>query len=112
MVGSRVQVVVLKSSPTDISQYAPCPQSYFFPVVFSNFRFRNTTTIETMENLKVIFSRERTVGDVEKDFHRAFPHLKLELFNHGHDVTEGSPISDRLDPKQSLASLDHLHEGE
>ena len=58
-----------------------------------------------MQNLKMIFSRDRTVGDVEKDFHRAFPHLKLELFNHGHATSEGSPISDRIDPKQSLADL-------
>lgn len=58
-----------------------------------------------MDSLKMIFSRERTVGDVENDFHRAFPHLKIELFNHGHAEHEGSPIRDRLHPHQPLADL-------
>lgn len=49
------------------------------------------------------FSPERTIGDVEQDFHRAFPHLKLELFHHGHAKEEGSPISDRIHPKEPLS---------
>jgi len=57
--------------------------------------------------MKIELSVDNTILDVQEAFHRVFPYLKLEFFNHKHGEYEGSVAQDRIrDTNRTLGSIE------
>ncbi|MBI5914482.1 MAG: hypothetical protein HY842_03835 [Bacteroidetes bacterium] len=51
----------------------------------------------------------KKISDIQQDFHREFPFLKLEFYTEGHPVGESSPAREQLDPGKTLAETRSIH---
>lgn len=51
----------------------------------------------------------RTIKEVQEEFHAHYPFLKLEFFKHPHGWTEPSSSNEVLKPEQTLSSVRKKH---
>jgi hypothetical protein len=63
--------------------------------------------------MKMIIQNERTIHDIQEEFHAMFPYLKLEFFSKLHDPGKPSHLKFMLSPEQTLGESRSVHnEGE
>lgn len=55
----------------------------------------------------------RTIADIQAEFHAKFPYLKLEFYNQPHEVGEGSRLKSLIDKNKTIKDVRTVHtEGE
>ena len=63
--------------------------------------------------MKILLTSEKAVKDVQQEFQKAFPFLKIEFFKRPHHEAEGSPASELVPPSMPLVWITGvLREGE
>ncbi len=50
-------------------------------------------------------NRKHRIEDIQKEFSKLFPGLKLAFYKHMHEDHQGSPKSDQYDPDLSISSI-------
>jgi len=53
----------------------------------------------------MIITANKTIQEIQKEFHSKFPGLKIEFYSSHHEAGEGSPIREQIDPSQQLSVL-------
>ncbi|RMG84696.1 MAG: hypothetical protein D6714_07380 [Bacteroidetes bacterium] len=53
----------------------------------------------------MIITDDKKLKDIQFEFHRKFPNLKIEFYKTPHGEREGSPVSDTLDPELTIAQV-------
>ena len=53
----------------------------------------------------MIISNEKTLRDIQSEFHKKFPHLKIEFYTEPHQVGKGSPVGETLEPEQTIGTV-------
>jgi len=56
-------------------------------------------------NMVLHISGEKTIREIQNEFHEAYPFLKLEFFRHSHKAGKPSPKSDVVSPGSSIGVL-------
>jgi hypothetical protein len=57
----------------------------------------------------MIISDEKTIKEVQLDFHKHFPGLKVEFYHSHHQEGEGSPIKEQINQNELLKSARKVH---
>ena len=52
--------------------------------------------------MQIELSTEQSLADLQQIFHEQFPNLRLEFYRQAHEVKEGSPASERVEPQTKL----------
>lgn len=52
--------------------------------------------------MKLQLNASSTIGDFREEFNTLFPRLSIQLFSEPHDVGEGSPAAQKVDPSRKL----------
>ena len=53
----------------------------------------------------MLISNNRKLKEIQTDFRRLFPNLKIEFYSDHHDVGEGSSFGSRLDPEATIGQV-------
>ena len=59
--------------------------------------------------MEIVISEIRTLGDIHKDFSKAFPYLKLEFFDMPYDTTHPAPKSKMFPHDRKLSTIRKKH---
>lgn len=55
--------------------------------------------------MEINLSRDQTIADVQAEFTKQFPKLKIEFFKHDHEEGDGSPLNDMIEPTTKLGEI-------
>ena len=55
--------------------------------------------------MKLTITDKKKLSEIQKEFQKAFPYLKIEFYNHLHDEGEGSKKSDTVDNDKTIYDL-------
>ena len=58
----------------------------------------------------MIITDHKKLLDIQKEFNRKFPFLKIEFYSGQHAPGEGSPIKERLDSQQTIGAVRTAHQ--
>lgn len=54
-------------------------------------------------------SDNRTIAAIQSEFNLKFPYLKLEFYNHPHEVGEGSKLKSLIDSSKTIKEVRTIH---
>ena len=57
----------------------------------------------------MIITKTKKLRQIQEDFHKKFPYLKIEFYQSRHDPGEGSPETERLDPEFTIEEVRTRH---
>jgi hypothetical protein len=60
----------------------------------------------------MIISDSKTIRDIQAEFHRTFPGLKIEFYKQAHESGQGSPVKERIDADLKLKFVREVHNKE
>jgi hypothetical protein len=60
---------------------------------------------EKMRNMEITINKEKHLSQIQEEFHRAFPFLKLEFYSSFHKSGEGSNKKNALDSKLTVEDV-------
>ena len=52
---------------------------------------------------------DRTLQEIQKEFHQKFPFLKIKFYKGTHQQGEGSPVQEKLDSSMTIGEARTLH---
>ncbi|NOT35952.1 MAG: hypothetical protein HOP11_01080 [Saprospiraceae bacterium] len=50
----------------------------------------------------IIIQKDKKISDIQKEFHKRFPHLKIEFYKSPHSEFEGSAVDNILDTELTI----------
>ena len=57
----------------------------------------------------MVISDEKKLKDIQAEFSKKFPYLKIEFYAHEHASGEGSPEKEHLDLEQTVGEVRSIH---
>jgi hypothetical protein len=57
----------------------------------------------------MIITDEKKIRDIQEEFQRKFPNLKLEFYKKGHESGEGSPDKEKISPENTISQVRTVH---
>ncbi len=66
----------------------------------------NDVNVATKEKtFAMLINNQKTIHDLQEEFHRQFPGLKIEFYAEGHRIHEGSTAAQTIDATQYLGAI-------
>ncbi len=59
--------------------------------------------------MKLHIDDKRTIKEIQREFEKAFPYLKIEFFKKPHEIGEASPINEMLPNETTLGEWRTIH---